>query len=359
MQVVSIVGARPQFIKAAAVSRALRECCEEVLVHSGQHYDATMSDVFFEQLGVPAPDFALGIGSGQHGEQTGAMLAAIEALLLDLRPDAVLVYGDTNTTLAGSLAAAKLGVPVVHVEAGLRSFNRTMPEEINRVVVDHLSEILFCPTQVAADNLAAEGIRAGVHIVGDVMLDVTRMFADTETAGERTVKAFGLEPSRYYFATVHRAANADDPRALALLIEAFARLGEPVVWPVHPRTRARLEEFGLIPAVRGAANVRMLDPLPYLETLGFMRFAKTLLTDSGGMQKEAYFFGVPCVTLRDETEWVETVELGWNTLAGTDPDRIVKAACAARRPALRPPVFGDGHAAERIAAIITETFDRR
>lgn len=280
------------------------------------------------------------------------MLAAIEALLIDLAPDAVLVYGDTNTTLAGGLAAAKLGVPVVHVEAGLRSFNRAMPEEINRVVVDHLSELLFCPTQVAADNLAAEGIRKGVHVVGDVMLDTLRLFAGHEAAGSHVPAAFGVEPGRYHLATVHRAANADDPDALARLIEGFERIGEPVLWAVHPRTHARLAEFGLAPAVERAKNLRVLEPVPYLETIGLLRAAKTLLTDSGGMQKEAYFFGVPCVTLRDETEWVETVELGWNTLVGTDPDRIAQASLHPRRPSERPPVYGDGHAAERIADVI-------
>lgn len=352
-RVVSIVGARPQFIKAAPVARALRERCEEVLVHTGQHYDREMSQVFFDQLGIPAPDYDLGVGSGPHGAQTGAMLSAIEPLLADLEPGIVLVYGDTNTTLAGALAAAKMDIPVAHVEAGLRSFNRSMPEEINRVVVDHLAELLFCPAQTAADNLAAEGIRSGVHVVGDVMLDALRIFSpEFETAAERVLGSLGLERRSYHLATVHRAANADDPDALARLIEGFARVEEPVLWAVHPRTRARLAEHGLEHAVARARNVRVLDPLPYLETMGLLLAAKTLLTDSGGMQKEAYFLGVPCVTLREETEWVETVALGWNTLVGADPERIAAAAHAAQRPAERPPVYGDGHAAERIAAIV-------
>ena len=357
MRIVSIVGARPQFIKAAPVSRALRAQHKEILVHSGQHYDAAMSDVFFEQLGLPQPDRALGIGSGPHGQQTGAMLAAIEALVLETHPDAVLVYGDTNTTLAGGLAAAKLGVPVVHVEAGLRSFNRAMPEEINRVVVDHLSALLFCPTQVSADNLAAEGIRAGVHVVGDVMMDALRLFAETSPAGGAPA-AFGVEEGGYFLATVHRASNTDDPAALDSLIDGLSRVGAPVLWAVHPRTRARLAEFGLEATVAAAGNVQVLDPLPYLETMALLRSARALLTDSGGMQKEAYFFGVPCVTLRDETEWVETVELGWNTLVGTDPVRIAAAAAVAgdptARPTSRPAVYGDGHAAERMAEIIGE-----
>lgn len=354
MRVVSIVGARPQFIKAAPVTRALREQCQEVLVHTGQHYDREMSDVFFEQLGVPAPDHELGIGSGPHGAQTGAMLAAIESLLGDVKPDVVLVYGDTNTTLAGALAAAKMRIPVAHIEAGLRSFNRAMPEEINRIVVDHVADLLFCPTKTAADNLDAEGIRDGVHVVGDVMMDTLRLFSENESAGTRVLETFGVEPGGYHLATVHRAANADDPASLSRLIDGFSRVEEPILWPVHPRTRARLKDHGLEAAAARAVNVRLLDPLPYLETIGLLRSAKTLLTDSGGMQKEAYFFGVPCVTLRDETEWVETVALGWNTLVGTDPDRIAAAAHAAARPAERPQVYGDGHAAERIAKLVVE-----
>lgn len=356
MRIVSIVGARPQFIKAAPVSRALREQHDEVLVHSGQHYDAAMSDVFFEQLGIPAPDIELEIGSGPHGQQTGAMLTAIESLLTEGPPDAVLVYGDTNTTLAGGLAAAKLGIPVIHVEAGLRSFNRAMPEEINRVLVDHVSTLLFCPTQTAADNLAAEGIVTGVSVVGDVMMDALRLFA--ERAGDEILGSLGVTPGNYHLATVHRAGNTDDATALASLVDGFSRVNGPVLWAVHPRTRARLAEFGLDSAVSAASNVRVLDPLGYLEMMALLRSAATLLTDSGGMQKEAYFFGIPCVTLRDETEWVETVELGWNTLVGTDPDRIAQAATAALRPATRPAVYGDGHAAERIAEIVTAHLQR-
>lgn len=351
----SVVGARPQFVKAAPVCRALRTHHEELLVHSGQHYDYAMSDVFFEQLGVPAPDFTLGVGSGPHGRMTGAMLTMLEQLFIEEEPEAVLVYGDTNTTLAAGLAAAKLTIPVVHVEAGLRSFNRTMPEEINRVVVDHLSELLLCPTQVAADNLAAEGIREGVHIVGDVMIDTARFFAEHGDPAT-TLAAYGVTPGAYYLATVHRASNTDDPAALASLIEGLGGVGAPVLWAVHPRTRSRLAEFGLEDAVSRASNVRVLDPVPYIETVALLRSARALLTDSGGMQKEAYFFGVPCVTLREETEWVETVELGWNTLVGTDPERIVAAAVEPARPAERPPVYGDGHAAGAIASVIEEHF---
>ncbi len=353
MRIASVVGARPQFVKAAPVSRALRAAGnEEILVHSGQHYDRGMSDVFFDQLGVPEPDYNLGVGSSSHGRMTGAMLGVLEELFIEVAPDLVLVYGDTNTTLAAGLAAAKLVIPVAHVEAGLRSFERSMPEEVNRVLVDHLSDLLFCPTGVAAANLATEGVTAGVHVVGDVMIDTLRVFAERAET-EAVTATCGVEPDGYYLATVHRASNTDEPVALARIIDAFAALGSPVLWAVHPRTRSRLTaDAALSRRLEVATLVRAIDPQPYLETVALLGGARALLTDSGGMQKEAYFLGVPCVTLRNETEWVETVETGWNTLVGTDPGRIVAAAREARRPAERPPVYGDGHAAERIARII-------
>jgi UDP-N-acetylglucosamine 2-epimerase len=351
MKIVSIVGARPQFIKAAPVCRALRVEHEEVLVHSGQHYDYEMSDVFFEELGIPAPDFSLGVGSGGHGQQTGAMLGMLEGLLIEQEPDWVVIYGDTNTTLAGALAAAKLRIPVAHVEAGLRSFNREMPEEINRIVADHTSDLLLAPTPVAVDNLAAEGITEGVELVGDVMLDTARFFADrVDTAG--TLSEFGVEEGGYFFATVHRAGNSDDPAHLASIVSAFSRLELPVVWAVHPRTRQNLADFELDAAVEAAENVHAVPPVSYGEAIALLKNAAALLTDSGGMQKEAYFFGVPCVTLREETEWVETVDLGWNVLTGTDEDAIVTAAAARPRPDERPSVYGDGHAAEAIASAL-------
>lgn len=351
MKVLSVVGARPQFIKAAPVCRALRERHEEVLVHTGQHYDRVMSDVFFEELGIPAPDFNLGVGSGGHGEQTGAMLGAIERLLVDQRPDAVLVYGDTNTTLAGALAAAKLDIPVAHVEAGLRSFDRTMPEEINRVVTDHLSAVLLCPTKASVANLAAEGITEGVELVGDVMLDTARFFSELTAPGP-VLERFRVAPGAYFLATVHRVANSDSPVHLAAIVEAFGRLEEPVVWLVHPRTAKNLAAFGLEERVAGLGNVRVSAPVSYGETVALLGNGKGLLTDSGGMQKEAYFLQVPCVTLRDETEWVETVETGWNTLAGADTARIVAAAGSLSRPGAHPDLYGDGHAAERVVEAI-------
>jgi UDP-N-acetylglucosamine 2-epimerase len=350
MKVISVVGARPQFIKAAPVCRALRERHEEILVHSGQHYDYGMSDVFFEQLGIPKPDFNLAVGSGGHGRQTGEMLGALEELCIEQKPDCVLVYGDTNTTLAAALAAAKLGIPIAHVEAGLRSYVRDMPEEINRVLTDHVSTLLLCPTSTAMDNLRAEGITEGCVLVGDVMLDTARFFAGHEGAAEVLARV-GVEPGGYYLATVHRASNSDDEGRLGAIVSAFAQLDRPVVWAIHPRTRGNLERFGLQSVVDGSDNILPVPPVSYNETVALLESTAALLTDSGGMQKEAYFFSVPCVTLRDETEWVETVELGWNTLVGADRDAILRAAPAAAagpRPAGHPDVYGDGHAAAQI-----------
>jgi UDP-GlcNAc3NAcA epimerase len=347
MKVLSIVGARPQFIKAAPVCRALREHHTEVLVHTGQHYDHAMSEVFFEELGIPAPDFNLAVGSGSHAQMTADMLGPLEGVLLDEKPDCVLVYGDTNTTLAGGLAAAKLTIPLAHVEAGLRSFDRAMPEEVNRVVVDHLAQVLLCPTTTAVENLRREGITAGVELVGDVMLDTARFYAETWEAAP-VLADFEVEAGGYYLATVHRASNSDSPERLAAIVDAFTALGKPVVWPVHPRTSKNLARFGLEARVVASGDVRAVEPVGYRETIALLGGAAGLLTDSGGMQKEAYFLGVPCVTLREETEWVETVEAGWNTLAGADTERILAATRSLARPDTRPDVYGDGHAAVKV-----------
>jgi len=438
MKIATVIGARPQFIKAAAVSRAIAEqrrneglrpisrgktgtrprphflsekkgsrpsfspgavpvfsgaspAIEEILIHTGQHYDDGMSAVFFRELEIPEPKYNLNVGSGPHGQQTGRMLAAIEEVLLAEKPDWVLIYGDTNSTLAGALAAAKLHIPIAHVEAGLRSFNRRMPEEINRIVADQLSTLLFCPSQVAVDNLAAEGIGknggktgtaphffsekkgrspsfspgAGpvsspaegikkmgavpifsqrVVVTGDVMADALQFAATKASAQSDILARLGLQPQRYLLATVHRAENTDDPQRLADILSTFAALDEPVVFPAHPRTRKFMHEKNYLPP----PHVRLIDPVGYFDIVALEKSARLLLTDSGGMQKEAYWFGVPCVTLRDETEWVETVASGWNVLTGADRDRIITAVRTFKPPAAHPPLYGDGKAAEKI-----------
>lgn len=366
MKLVTIVGARPQFVKAAPVSRALAaRGVAEVLVHTGQHYDPELSDVFFEQLALRRPDYNLGIGSASHGAQTGRMLEAIEGVLLAERPEWALVYGDTNSTLAGALAAAKLGVPVAHVEAGLRSFNRAMPEEINRVVADHLAALLFCPTEAAVRNLAAEGITQGVHLVGDVMYDSALYNLRLAEGRPSPLAAIGVAERDYYLATLHRPVNTNDPARLRALIEELARLDAPVVLPLHPRTAKALDAAG-IAANRG--SLRPIGPASYLDMLMLERHARAIITDSGGVQKEAYFFGVPCITLRAETEWVETVEIGWNVLVDADAARLREAVARARAwdgsgapfggQGARRNLYGDGHAAEAIAEILARPRER-
>lgn len=348
---VSIVGARPQFVKAAAVSPALRRAgLREVLVHTGQHYDWSMSQAFFEGLGLPEPDVNLQIGSAPHGAQTGRMLEAIERTLCDVRPAMVVVFGDTNSTLAGALAAAKLSIPVAHVEAGLRSFDRSMPEEINRVVTDHLSTLLFAPTEAAVANLAAEGLSDGVVRTGDVMFDVVEQHRPeiAAKAGE-VCRALGLEPRGFAFATVHRAENTDNETRWAGILEAFAEIGKslPVVWAAHPRTRERVSGLSF-------PGVAVIDPLPYLETQALLSAAQVVLTDSGGLQKEAAFHATPCVTLRERTEWVELVEAGVNSLAGANRERIVAAAQRATWPEAGLPagLYGDGQTARQVASAV-------
>ena len=364
MKVTTIVGARPQFVKAAPVSRALAaRGVAEALVHTGQHYDPQLSDVFFEQLKLRQPDHHLGVGSAAHGAQTGRMLEAIESVLTAGRPDWVLVYGDTNSTLAGALAAAKLGIPIAHVEAGLRSFNRAMPEEINRVVADHLSALLLCPTEAAVRNLAAEGITRGVHLVGDVMYDSVLYNTRLAEQAPSPLKAMGLAERGYYLATLHRPANTDDPARLSRLMAMLGGLDAPVVLPLHPRTARALAtaEIAVSPG-----QLRATPPASYLDMLTLERHARGIITDSGGVQKEAYFFGVPCITLRAETEWVETVEAGWNTLVDCDAERFRAAVDEVARwtgdaapfgkgATSRRDLYGDGHAAEAIVEILLDT----
>jgi UDP-N-acetylglucosamine 2-epimerase len=348
-RITTILGARPQFIKAAPVSRALRRVCDERLVHTGQHYDAQMSAIFFAELGLPAPDVELHVGSASHGAQTGRMLEALDAELQTRRPDAVLVYGDTNSTLAGALAAAKLGIPVVHVEAGLRSFVRDMPEEINRIVTDRLSTVCCCPSDTARRHLAAEGITDGVFVVGDVMFDAIRDAAARVSGRPELLEQLALSPGSYALATIHRAVNTDDAQRLRMIIEALGALDLPVCWPVHPRTRAAMARDGIaLPP-----NVLACEPLGYLALAAVLTHAAVVVTDSGGLQKEAYWLGVPCVTVREETEWVETVATGWNTLVGTDVSRLVSAARSRVRPDdAERSAYGVPGAAERVADVV-------
>lgn len=379
MKIVTIVGARPQFIKAVAVSRAIQEfgkkgsCSlgetserriKEILVHTGQHYDYLMDKIFFEELELARPDYHLGVGSGSHARQTGMMLERIEGVLQKETPELVMVYGDTNSTLAGALAAAKLNIPVAHVEAGLRSFNRTMPEEINRLLTDHLSTLLFCPTDQAVRNLLKEGIKDGgkkvVKKVGDVMYDSILYYsklAEKKSTILRDLKLinpqFAMRNPQYYLVTLHRAENTDDPKRLNSILKALNKIGKdaPVILPLHPRTKKMMNTYHLFSQ---AKRIRMIEPVSYLDMLTLERNAKAILTDSGGVQKEAYWFKIPCFTLREETEWMETVESGWNILVGTEVERIVGETRRKRRrvpPKVR--AFGDGKASEKIVQIIS------
>jgi len=351
VKILTVVGNRPQFIKAAAVSGLLRECHEEVLVHTGQHYDDSLSRVFFTELGLAEPDRQLGIGGGTNTSQTARMLTALEPLLTELEPDAVLVYGDTNSTLAGGLAAAQAQIPVVHVEAGMRSFDRRMPEELNRVLTDQLATLLLCPSDTAAANLRAESVRGRVEVVGDVMIDVAMRRQPSARADARTLAKHDVRSGEYLLLTAHRAGNVDDPERLRALLNLVAALPAPVVFPLHPRTRARLRDAGLTDKLGAVDGLRLTEPLGYVELSALLCRARAVLTDSGGVQKEAYLAGVPCITLRANTEWVETVETGWNTLVDLDAEATL-AALERTPPADRPTLYGDGHAAERCVQAI-------
>jgi UDP-GlcNAc3NAcA epimerase len=352
MKVASIVGARPQFIKAAAVSRVLRATrgVEEVLVHTGQHYDENMSEVFFQELEIPAPDYNLGIGSGSHGSQTGRMLETLERVLLKEKPDWVLVYGDTNSTLAGALAAVKLHIPVAHVEAGLRSFNRRMPEEINRVLTDHASDLLFAPTQAAVENLRREGIsEERIHLVGDVMYDAALYYGEKARRESRILERLKLKSKEYVLATVHRAENTENPSRLRAIAEGLCEVSKEisVVFPAHPRTRKALERYGLLWEVE--ARLILIEPVGYLDMVMLEQNARLIATDSGGVQKEAFFYRVPCVTLRTETEWVELVELGWNRLLPQFDSETIRHLLLQLPRAGRdaPKLYGGGEAADQ------------
>jgi UDP-GlcNAc3NAcA epimerase len=353
VKILTVVGNRPQFIKAAAVSGLLRAEHEELLVHTGQHYDDTLSAVFFSELGLEKPDEELGIGGGSNTSQTARMLAALEPLLAREQPDAVLVYGDTNSTLAGALAAAQAGVAVAHVEAGMRSFDRAMPEELNRVLTDHISELLLCSSEVSAANLVRESVHGEVKVVGDVMVDVALRLQPAARESVVACDAHRVKPGAYLLLTAHRAGNVDDTQRLRRLVELIEALPLPVVFPVHPRTAARLRADGLWERLEQADSIRLAEPLGYFELASILCNAHAVLTDSGGVQKEAYLAGVPCVTLRANTEWVETVEAGWNTLVDLDA-RQALAALDAQPPVERPALYGDGSAGERCVRAIAQ-----
>lgn len=348
--IASIVGARPQFIKAAPVSRALASHFHEVMIHTGQHYDYEMSALFFEEMDMREPDFNLGIGGGTHGAQTGMILIELEKVITSIKPDCILVYGDTNSTLAGALVAAKAGIPLAHVEAGLRSYNRAMPEEVNRVLTDHVSSLLFCPTDAAVENLSKEGIMKGVHQVGDVMYDALLHNLRLSQNRLLLLSRLGVKKGEYALATVHRAGNTDNQKNMQFILDALGSLPTRVIFPVHPRTRNKIKEWGF----SAKPNVSLIEPLGPLDILQLQENASCILTDSGGMQKEAYLLGVRCITLRDETEWVETVSTGWNKLAGVDAKQIQTLYETWQPGGERPLLYGDGHAAEKICQILSQ-----
>ena len=351
MRVLTVVGNRPQFIKAAAVSGPLRARAEELLVHTGQHYEDALSGTFFRELGLARPDRELAISGGSNTSQLARMLTALEPLLEQEHPDAVLVYGDTNSTLAGAIAGAQAQLEVVHVEAGMRSFDRSMPEELNRVLCDHLANLLLCPSEAAVENLRAESVAGRTEVVGDVMVDVSLRWQEHARNDTAAVSAHGLEPGGYVLLTAHRAGNVDPPERLGKLVELVLAVPGPVLFPVHPRTRERLRTSGLIERLAGKEGLTLTEPLGYLEFAALLTHASAVLTDSGGVQKESYLAGVPCVTMRANTEWVETVASGWNTLVDLDPEAAL-AALERRPPAAHPPLYGDGHAAERCVRAI-------
>jgi UDP-N-acetylglucosamine 2-epimerase len=351
MKIVSVVGARPEFIQAAPVSRALRKNHHEILVHTGQHYDYLMSQTFFDELGIPAPDYNLEVGSGSHAGQTAEILVRFEEVVLKEKPDVVIVRGDTNSTLAGALVASKLHIPTVHIEAGERSFDRRMPEEINRLVADQLSSAYFCVSRTAVTQLAREGITRNVFWVGDVMLDANLANRPLARQKSTVLSTLELVPDRYGLVTVHRAGNTDNPARLANIVRALSQVGETVVFPVHPRTRGALQKLD----VQFGANVRVIEPVGYYDMMVLEENARIVATDSGGVQREAYFMRKPCLTLRDETEWTETVQVGWNKLVGVDMECILNEWRTFTPPAEQPPIFGDGTAGEKIARLMSES----
>lgn len=352
MKIMSIIGARPQFIKCAPVSKEIRKNNKEIIVHTGQHYDKTMSNLFFNELKIPKPDYNLGVGSGSHGYQTGQMLIKIEKVLFKEKPDFVLVYGDTNTTLAGALATVKLHIPIGHIESGLRSFDRKMPEEINRIISDHISNILFAPTENAVINLNKEGIKNGVFQVGDVMYDA--LIRNIKIAEEKSTifSKFKIEPNQYFLATIHRPSNTDNKKNLENIFSAFSNIEETIIFPIHPRTAKFIKNHNLKDKI--GKNVIITEPLGYLDFITLEKNAKKIFTDSGGVQKEAYFLKIPCITLRENTEWIETVKDGWNILVGSDKGKIVDACINFNPIGKQNNYFGKGEASKKIREIIED-----
>lgn len=351
MKVVSIVGARPQFIKCAPVSSELRKKHEEILIHTGQHYDYEMSKLFFDQLSIPEPDYNLGVGSASHGEQTGRMLIEIEKILIEEKPDVVLVYGDTNSTLAGGLASVKLHIPTGHVEGGLRSFDRSMPEEINRILTDHSSDFLFVPTETAVNNLKKEGISKGVYLVGDVMCDILKRNI-RRAEKSKIMKKLNINPKEYFLTTIHRPSNTNNAKNLSNILEGLSKIEERVVFPIHPRTLNFIKKHNLEKKIGN--NILITKPVSYLDFIWLEKNAKKILTDSGGIQKEAYLLKVPCITLRENTEWIETTEDGWNVLVGSDKEKILDAAINFQPKSKQRNLFGNGNASKKIVKILEE-----
>lgn len=351
MKIVTVIGTRPQFIKAAPLSKKLQGLSTEILVNTGQHYDYEMSDIFIKELNLPVPDYNLQVGSSSHGKQTSQMLSGLEEIYLKEKPDFVLVYGDTNSTLAGSLAAAKLNIPIAHVESGLRSFNKKMPEEVNRVLTDHISSYLFCPTKNAVTNLKAENITNNVFCVGDVMYDSILHFQKSSQNLSNILDRLKLTEKEYYLMTIHRAENTDNQVKLRNILEAISKMDKTVVFPAHPRTKKNIAKFNLNHFLL-ASNIKLIDPLSYFEMITIEEGAKVILTDSGGVQKEAYMLKVPCITIRDETEWIETTNNGWNVLCDADVNSIIYEVNSVKTPIDYNFVFGDGKASEKIVKIL-------
>lgn len=350
-KIITIVGARPQFIKTPLISQEISKFATEILVHTGQHYDENMSDIFLKELKIKKCKYNLGVGSDNHGAQTAKMLEGIEKILLKEKPDLVIIYGDTNSTVAGVLAASKLDIPVAHVEAGMRSYNRQMPEEINRVVSDHISSLLFCPTKSSVKILKQEGISRGVYWTGDVMADINRKLK-VKSSKLKVLEKLSIKPKEYILATVHRQESTDKKENLASIVAAMVQIKEVIIWPLHPRTRKMLKYYGLDKKIAQSPSIRLIDPVGFLEMMSLETNAKLILTDSGGVQKEAYLARVPCITLRGETEWIETVQSGWNRLAGTDVNKIIKLVRNFPKPKNHPNFLGNGKAYQKIAKTI-------